>query len=323
MLKRFPTNFYFIEALPDIFAYFLLQKELPFRSRSTSPSRSPSRRRSRSPSRRSRSRSRSPARGRGRPPARKTSEETFVEKITQQTEVTPSRRSPRRGRMPEKKVEESSTTTTAVTKDKSSESSSITTVRVTRSVTKKLLAEEKESLLTAEMKPTIKSTHGYEFGGPFGVLFMMITLPALVVSSYLFCSGRELCTVRQLPSLPPLWKLHGGFFDIGHLIVDGWILLQAFIYILPIGKVCILLLLHLLKFKPFNFSFRDGAVVRALAFHRCVPGSIPGPGVICGLSLLLVLFSAPRGFSPGTPVFPSPQKPAFLNSNSSLESVPN
>lgn len=259
MLKRFPTNFYFIEALPDIFAYFLLQKELPFRSRSTSPSRSPSRRRSRSPSRRSRSRSRSPARGRGRPPAQKTSEETFVEKITQQTAVTPSRRSPRRGRMPEKKVEESSTTTTAVTKDKSSESSmaSITTVRVTRSVTKKLLAEEKESLLTAEMKPTtIKSRHGYEFGGPFGVLCMMITLPALVVSSYLFCSGRELCTVRQLPSLPPLWKLYGGFFDIGHLIVDGWILLQAFIYMLPIGKVCILLLfIHLLKFKPFNFLF--------------------------------------------------------------------
>ena len=55
---------------------------------------------------------------------------------------------------------------------------------------------------------------------------------------------------------------------------------------------------------------RVGAVVRALAFHQCVPGSIPGPGVICGLSLL-VLYSAPRGFSPGTPVFPSPQKPTF------------
>ena len=67
---------------------------------------------------------------------------------------------------------------------------------------------------------------------------------------------------------------------------------------------------------------RDGAVVRALSSHQCVPGSIPGPGVMCGLSLLLVVFSAPRGFSPGTPVFPSPQKPTFPNSNSSLESVP-
>ena len=74
--------------------------------------------------------------------------------------------------------------------------------------------------------------------------------------------------------------------------------------------------------KKAGQGSRDGAVVRALASHQCVPGSIPGPGVICGLSLLLVLFSAPRGFSPGTPVFPSPQKPTFPNSNSSLESAP-
>jgi len=40
---------------------------------------------------------------------------------------------------------------------------------------------------------------------------------------------------------------------------------------------------------------RVGTVVRALAFHQCVQGSIPGPGVICGLSLL-VLCSAPRVF---------------------------
>ena len=60
---------------------------------------------------------------------------------------------------------------------------------------------------------------------------------------------------------------------------------------------------------------QGGAVVRVLASHQCVLGSIPRPGVICGLSLLLVLFSARRGFSPGTPVFPSPQKPTFPNSN--------
>ena len=44
-----------------------------------------------------------------------------------------------------------------------------------------------------------------------------------------------------------------------------------------------------------NWGCRDGAVVRALASHQCGPGSIPGLGVICGLSLL-VLYSAPRGF---------------------------
>ena len=41
---------------------------------------------------------------------------------------------------------------------------------------------------------------------------------------------------------------------------------------------------------------RGGAVVRALASHQCGTGSIPGPGVICGLSLLLVLSLAPRVF---------------------------
>ena len=39
-----------------------------------------------------------------------------------------------------------------------------------------------------------------------------------------------------------------------------------------------------------------GALVRALAPHQCGPGSTPGPGVICGLSLLLVLVLAPRIF---------------------------
>ena len=58
----------------------------------------------------------------------------------------------------------------------------------------------------------------------------------------------------------------------------------------------------------------DGAVVRALASHHCVSVSIPGPGVICGLSLLLtVVGSLPRSerLSPGTPVSPSPQNQHF------------
>ena len=60
----------------------------------------------------------------------------------------------------------------------------------------------------------------------------------------------------------------------------------------------------------------DGAVVKALASHQCGPGSNPGVDAICELSLLLVLSFAPRGFSPGTPVFPSPRKPTVPNSNS-------
>ena len=56
-------------------------------------------------------------------------------------------------------------------------------------------------------------------------------------------------------------------------------------------------------------------MVRTLASHQCGPGSNPGVDTICGLSLLLVLSLAQRGFSSGTPVFPSPQKPTLPNSN--------
>ena len=65
----------------------------------------------------------------------------------------------------------------------------------------------------------------------------------------------------------------------------------------------------------FIMGSRNGAVVRALACHQCGLGSIPGLSIICGLSLLLVLVLAPRGFSPGTLVFSSPQKPTRLNFN--------
>ena len=61
--------------------------------------------------------------------------------------------------------------------------------------------------------------------------------------------------------------------------------------------------------------------MRALASHQCGPGSNPSVDTLCGLSLLLVLSFTPRGFSPGTPVFPSPQKPTFPNSNSTRNQV--
>ena len=56
-------------------------------------------------------------------------------------------------------------------------------------------------------------------------------------------------------------------------------------------------------------------MVTALTSHQCDPGSNPGSDVICGLSLSLVLSLAPGGFTSGTPGYPSPQKPTFLNSN--------
>ena len=47
-------------------------------------------------------------------------------------------------------------------------------------------------------------------------------------------------------------------------------------------------------------------MVRAQASHQCGSDSNPGVEAICGLRSLLVLSLAPRGVSPGTPVFPSP-----------------
>ena len=76
------------------------------------------------------------------------------------------------------------------------------------------------------------------------------------------------------------------------------------------GKWNILVFFYL---QPLLTGAKDGAVVRALGSRQCGPGSNPGVDAICGLSLLLVLSFAPRGFSPGTPVFPSPQKPNFSN----------
>ena len=55
--------------------------------------------------------------------------------------------------------------------------------------------------------------------------------------------------------------------------------------------------------------------------RQCGLRSNPDIDAICGLSLLLVLSFAPRGFSPANPVFPSPQKPTFPNSNSTGNQV--
>ena len=104
------------------------------------------------------------------------------------------------------------------------------------------LTEEKEAFHTPEVKPNpMNSSHGYEFGGPVGVCLMMIGLPAMVIASYLFCN-KDGCSIHQRPSIPQVWSFTGGFFDIGHLIVLGWIIFQAIIYMLPIGKVTIYVL---------------------------------------------------------------------------------
>ena len=76
-----------------------------------------------------------------------------------------------------------------------------------------------------------------------------------------------------------------------------------------------------LKSSLCVWGARDGPVVGTLLSHQCGPSSIPCVDAIFGLGLLLFLSFASRGFSPGTPVFPSPQKPTFPNSNSTRNQV--
>ena len=63
-------------------------------------------------------------------------------------------------------------------------------------------------------------------------------------------------------------------------------------------------------------------IARAFASHQCDLGSNPGVNAICGKSLLLVLSFALSGvffwYSGFPPPHPPPQKPTFLNSNSSV-----
>ena len=82
--------------------------------------------------------------------------------------------------------------------------------------------------------------------------------------------------------------------------------------------------LHFVRFSQrIAFGEQGWRSGESARLPQCGPGLTPGPGVICGLSLLLVLVLAPRGFSPGTRVFPSPQKPIHPNSNSIAEVSPN
>ena len=53
------------------------------------------------------------------------------------------------------------------------------------------------------------------------------------------------------------------------------------------------------------------------------PGWIPELGVICGMSLLLVIVFAPRGFSLCTPVFPLSSKTNISKFQFDLEGYPN
>ena len=86
---------------------------------------------------------------------------------------------------------------------------------------------------------TNSKQRGYEFGGPFGVVFLMVALVLLVIASYLYC-GKTKCW-----HFSEIFKKHRipfpsakEFLDLrAAAIVYGWIAFQLFLSLLPLGKV--------------------------------------------------------------------------------------
>lgn len=104
-----------------------------------------------------------------------------------------------------------------------------------------MVKEEKEALfdkdqLEKELKESRKSkVKEFDFGGPVGVFFMMLALPALVYATYFYCNGKDSkCSFRNNPIKLPHWRT---FFDEAHLVYDGWLLFQVILFLVPYGKV--------------------------------------------------------------------------------------
>lgn len=216
-----------------------IQKSATFRSRSSSPGRrrksSPGRRRSRSksPSRKQSSSPRkpSPARGRGRPRNVASQQSAAVAK--------------------EEKPPAEQGTVTVTTKTKVSKTPPRTAVgqqleaRVTRSALKIL---EKQGIDTQGIREGLgKGLYDREpskpqssaFGGPIGALFLMLSLPFLVFATYLYCNKEKCYRLGDFfkspkTKLPPAKE----FFDPeAAAMVYGWMAFQAFLNLLPLGKV--------------------------------------------------------------------------------------
>jgi len=85
-------------------------------------------------------------------------------------------------------------------------------------------------------KKTAKGKSGfpYEFGGPIGTFFMGIGLPAFMLYLNFACTKKS-CDIRKVPSFSKDWRTYFDAEAAG--IYVGWVLFQAILAVLPIGKV--------------------------------------------------------------------------------------
>ncbi|XP_046848396.1 LOW QUALITY PROTEIN: delta(14)-sterol reductase TM7SF2-like [Xenia sp. Carnegie-2017] len=218
--------------------YSHIAKPSRFRARSSSPSR----KRKTSPGRRRRSRSKSPSRKKEispkiqsliRSPGR-------PKPVSSQKKLTASDL--------DEKPSVNDGTTTITTEDKDISKLYIGKQFepiVTRSALKQLEKHgvDAQGLLKglgeelSEREPHVKP--GYAFGGPIGVFILMVFLPCVLFGTYLYCYERKCYYIAGI-LLNPKKKLPSmiEFLDPRAAgLVYGWVLFQAFLSILPLGKV--------------------------------------------------------------------------------------
>ncbi|XP_065183875.1 delta(14)-sterol reductase TM7SF2-like [Sycon ciliatum] len=232
--------------------------------------RSPSRSRSRSPSRRRRSRSRSPARRTGKSPTRAgkspkrpvasastlSSENDTVDSLVESSPVL-DRRTPRRSTRGRPAVDESveqknsTSLSFSQTRTGGAVSDSVQTV-TSPALSPALSTADSGSAAMGSDAPSTTTTDGgassqaagtelnkkttnFEFGGPMGALFTMISLPLVIMALYGVCNPST-CSVADLgmAKIPALWSL---FSWKALMIVDVWLAFHAFLYCLDIGWV--------------------------------------------------------------------------------------
>ncbi|XP_041721013.1 delta(14)-sterol reductase LBR isoform X2 [Coregonus clupeaformis] len=201
-----------------------------------------SRSRSRSPSRR-RSRSRSPARTTRRSSSRTVSG-TFI------AETHTARKEPKLKEALEAKPVENNSNNKHENKEGNDTSDKVNEKPADVETDKKIVesrynlrrrkddgdAKPAEQTEEVEQKPAVATapiTTELEFGGRLGVFCMTLLLPATVLGLMVVCGQKDasLMSSPPLPSLDSLWDLQ--VFGI----VVLWLLFQALLYVLPVGKV--------------------------------------------------------------------------------------
>nr|XP_021324046.1 lamin-B receptor isoform X1 [Danio rerio] len=231
----------------DITSVVIFQTAGRSRSRSRSPGRSPGRSSARSPGRPRRSRSRSPARTPRRASSRST--EVRKEKLKEVLEVrlTPvaMKHENNSSNSKSEKKEENNTAKAApvVTEEKTeTESENQTGGRYNLRRRKDQgdgkaveleKAVESEPLLQTKAPAAVK-TADLEFGGRVGVLFLMFLLPVAVLVLLILCGQKDASLQSfplELPALQSVWDCQ--VFGIVLL----WLLFQAFLSLLPVGKL--------------------------------------------------------------------------------------